>query len=88
MGWVTLLSNKDENEVQINAKRLQDAARSQGKDVVKRKIFQIGLRFVKVNGDCCWEVGERYLGGATEQLWVAHTYYLPWSVRSIQIIDC
>ena len=85
---MTLLSNRNENEVEIDAKKLQKASRNQRKENILRKIAMTGMRFAKVNGDCCWEAGERYLGGEKDQFWNSHTYYLPWSIRSIKLIDC
>ena len=88
VGWVTLLSIRNEEEIQINAKRLQETARRQGKKSIKRKILDDGMRFARVMGNCCWQVEERQFGGEIEQLEFAHTYYLPWSVHSIKLIDC
>ena len=88
VGWVTLLSIRNEDEIKINAKRLRESARRQGQESIKRTIKDDGMRFARVIGNCCWQVGERSLGGEIEQLEFARTYYLPWSVRSIKLIDC
>ena len=89
-GWVTLLSNKNADEITIESKKLQKAMRKRrkGKKNVKRKIKQVGFRFAKINGNCCWKVGERFSGGENQELWTPHTYYLPWSIRSVRLIDC
>ena len=55
---------------------------------MKKKIQIRGMRFATVNGNCCWEVRESYHGGETKELWRAHTYYLPWSIRAISLIKC
>ena len=85
---MTLLSNRNEREIEVDSKKLQASMRKQGKKNVKKKIPIRGMRFARVNGNCCWKVRERYLGGESEELWNPHTYYLPWSIRSIKIIDC
>ena len=41
-----------------------------------------------VDGNCCWEVREYYHGGETEELVRAHTYHLPWSIRSVKLLEC
>ena len=58
------------------------------KKYARMKIKRRGMRFAKVNGNCCWELREHYRGGETRELWVAHTYYLPWSIRVVKLIEC
>ena len=73
----------------VEARKLQKRMRSISKSkVVKKKIHVRGMRFATVNGDCCWEVRRSYHGGETKELWRAHTYYTPWSIRAISLIKC
>ena len=90
VGWITLLSSKNEDKIVIESKKLQKAMkrRRKGHKIIKRNIKERGMRFASVNGNCCWEVRERVLGGETKELWNPHTYYLPWSIQSVKMIDC
>ena len=88
IGWVILLSNKNSREIRVESGKLQEIMRTKNKKNIKKKIKMRGMHFAKVNGNCCWEVRDRYAGGETKELWVAHTYYLQWSIRSIRLIDC
>jgi len=88
-GWVTLLSIKNSNKIIVEARKLQKRIRSISKNkIVKKKIHVRGMRFATVNGECCWEVRRNYHGGETKELWRAHTYYTPWSIRAISLIKC
>ena len=87
-GWVTLLSNRDSTEIQVEAEKLHEKMRNSNNKSIKKKIKRKGMHFAKVNGDCCWEVRDRYSGGESKELWRAHTYYLQWSIKSIKLIDC
>ena len=58
------------------------------KKSLKKKIRVRGMRFAKVVGNCCWEAREQYHRGESKEFWNAHTYYLPWSIRAIKLIDC
>ena len=90
IGWVTLHSNRNEDEIVIESKKLQKAMKRmrKGHKSIKREIHVRGFRFARVNGNCCWEVRERYLGGESQELWNPHTYFLPWSIRAVKLIDC
>ena len=87
-GWVTLLSNKNAGEIEVKSQVLLRSMRRSRRKSLKKKIKKRGMRFAKVNGDCCWEVREHYHGGESKELWRPHTYYLPWSIRAIKLIDC
>ena len=83
------MSSKNENKIAVEAQKLQQRLRNiNQRKVVKKKIQIRGMRFATVNGNCCWEVRESYHGGETKELWRAHTYYLPWSIRAISLIKC
>lgn len=85
-GWVTLLSDYNALEIRIDSNKLHPHF-IERKNKIK-KIRRKGMRFAKVNGNCCWEVRERFHGGETKELWRSHTYYLPWSIRAIKLIRC
>ena len=85
-GWVTLLSDHNESEVHIDSNKLHPQFMKRKNKI--KKIRKRGMRFAKVNGNCCWEVRERFHGGETKELWRSHTYYLPWSIRAIKLIQC
>ena len=87
-GWVTLLSSKNQREFKVDSRRLLRSMRRHNRKSITKRISRRGMRFAKVNGDCCWEVREHYHGGESRELWRAHTYYLPWSIRSIKLIAC
>ena len=83
-----MLSNKDVEKIEVDAGKLQRRMRKYKRKNVKKRIKQRGMRFAKVSGNCCWEVREQYHGGESTELWRAHTYHLPWSIRSIKLIEC
>ena len=85
-GWVTLLSDHNESEIHIDSNKLHPQFMERKNKI--KKIRKKGMRFAKVNGNCCWEVRERFHGGETKELWRSHTYYLPWSIRAIKLIQC
>jgi hypothetical protein len=89
-GSITLLSSQDASEIKIKSRSMYRVARKRNgnKKSVKRKIKRRGMRFAKVIGNCCWEVREQYHGGETKELWRAHTYQLPWSIRTVKMISC
>ena len=87
MGHIIVIKNS--KKIVVEAQRLQERLRKISKrKVVKKEIHVRGMRFATVNGNCCWEVRENYHGGETKELWRAHTYYLPWSIRAISLIKC
>ena len=81
-------TNKDVEKIEVDAGKLQRRMRKYKRKNVKKRIKQRGMRFAKVSGNCCWEVREQYHGGESTELWRAHTYHLPWSIRSIKLIEC
>ena len=87
-GLLTLLSSKDEREFKVDSRHLLRRMRRHKRKNITKKIYRKGMRFARVNGDCCWEVREHYYGGECKELWRAHTYYLPWSIKSLKLIKC
>merc|ERR1719385_386147 len=55
-GGITLLSNKDETEIEIKSEKLLRILRRSRRKSVKKKIKKMGMRFAKVNGDCCSQI--------------------------------
>jgi len=87
-GWVTLLSPWNKGKIEISSRKLQRRMRRSGRSNIRKKVTARGMRFARVNGNCCWEVREYYHGGETEELVRAHTYHLPWSIRSVKLVEC
>ena len=87
-GWVTLLSPWNKGKIEISSRKLQRRMRKLGKTNIRKKIKARGMRFARVNGNCCWELREYYHGGETKHLERAHTYHLPWSIRSVKLVEC
>ena len=87
-GGITLLSDKDETEVEIKSEKLLRNSRRSGRNSVKKKIRRRGMRFAKVIGDCCWEIREHFRSGESKELWRPHTYHSPWSIRAVKLIQC
>ena len=87
-GWVTLLSPWNNGKIEISSRKLQRRMRKTGKTNIRKKIKIRGMRFARVNGNCCWEVKEYYHGGETKDLVRAHTYHLPWNIRSVKLVEC
>ena len=84
------MSNHDTEEIKIKSLNMYRVARKKNEDKnsAKRLIRKRGMRFAQVNGNCCWEVKEKYNGGETKKLLRPHTYYLPWSIRAVKVIKC
>ena len=87
-GWVTLLSPWNKGKIEISSRKLQRRMRKTRKTNIRKKIKARGMRFARVNGNCCWELREYYHGGETKHLERAHTYHLPWSIRSVKLVEC
>ena len=87
-GDITLLSNKDETEIEIKSEKLLRILRRSRRKSVKKKIKRIGMRFAKVTGDCCWKICDQYRGGEAKKLMKPHTYHSPWSIRAVKLIKC
>lgn len=85
---ITLLSDKDDTEIEIKSEKLIRRMRRSGRKPVKKKIRRRGMRFAKVTGDCCWEIREQFRGGEAKELWRPHTYHSPWSIRAVKLIKC
>ena len=85
---VHLLSNKNESEIKVESRKVHRRMKRKNNKNIKKKIKMRGIQFARVTGSCCWEVGEHYHGGERKKLWNAHTYHLPWNIRSIKLIDC
>jgi len=87
-GWVTLLSPWNKGKIEISSRKLQRRMRKTGKTNIRKKVKVRGMRFARVNGNCCWEVKEYFHGGETKDLVRAHTYHLPWNIRSVKLVAC
>ena len=87
-GWVTLLSPWNKGKIEISSRKLQRRMRKTGKTNIRKKVKIRGMRFARVNGNCCWEVKEYFHGGETKDLVRAHTYHLPWNIRSVKLVAC
>ena len=87
-GWATLLSPWNKGKIEVKSRKLQRRMKKRGRRNCRKKVTARGMRFIKVNGNCCWEVREHYHGGESKELRRAHSYYLPWSIRSVKLIEC
>merc|ERR1712126_518840 len=87
-GGITLLSNKDETEIEIRSEKLLRILRRSSRKSVKKKIKRIGMRYAKVTGDCCWKICDQYRGGEAKRLMKPHTYHSAWSIRAVKLIKC
>ena len=78
-GSVIIRSSVKEKEIKVDSAQIKRR---------KRTISEKEMTLAEVNGNCCWEMGNKNIGGRRQHLKMVQNHQLPWHIKSVRMTKC